>query len=243
MKTREIILQELEGISPIVANLGTANVFLVPAGYFDQLPAAVLSRINAGSADFGRSHPFNVPAGYFDQLADEILNKIKATGQSVEEELNELAPVLNTISKQPVYQVPEGYFESLELTIPLKLAKPSARVFSFGRSKRMMQYAVAACTAGILIAAAFLFANNGDNEDQLISYKEAVSMNVSGELDKVNETEIASYIESTPNVGYAMNVSADEINFDEYLNAASDEEIDAYLNESAETGEATGNGI
>lgn len=242
METRENILQELKDISPVVAGLGTANLFSVPAGYFDQLPAIILSRVNAEPADFGRSHPFKIPAGYFDQLADNILQTIKRTEQSVEEELNELAPILNTISKKPVYTVPGGYFESLELAIPLKLSKPAAKVIGFGKTKRVMQYAVAACTAGILIAGAFLFTRS-NTQEQPISYKDAVNMNVSGELDKLNETEISSYIESTPNIGYVMNVSADEINIEEYLNAASDEEIDAYLNESADTGSDTGSGI
>jgi hypothetical protein len=243
MEARETILKELNSISPTVANLGAANVFVVPEGYFDRFPASVLSRIQAETISFGgKSHPFKVPVNYFDQLAGNILNKIKSKEQSVEEELNELAPLLNTISKQPVYKIPEGYFESLELTIPLKLDKPSARVFSFGRSKRIMQYAVAACTAAILLIGAFLYTNN-DKPEQLISHKEAVNMNVSTELDKLSETEIASYLDAAPNVGYALNASAEDISFDEYLEETSDEEIDAYLNESGEAGDKTSKGI
>jgi hypothetical protein len=244
METRENILKELQDISPAVANLGIANVFSVPAGYFEQLPAAILSRINMGAVDFGEKHElFTVPAGYFDQLAGNILDKIKNREQSVEAELDEIAPLLNSISKKPVYTVPEGYFESLELTIPLKLDKPSARVFSFVKTKRIVQYAVAACTAGILIIGAWFYTNQNTGTDTMISYKDAKSMNVASELDKLSETDIASYLETAPNVGYAMNVSAEEINFDEYLDAASDEEINEYLNETAEPSEKAGNGI
>jgi hypothetical protein len=232
METRETILKELESISPAVANLANTNVFTVPAGYFDQLPAAILSRIQSEIIDFGgKVEPFNVPAGYFDGLAVNILNKIKSQEQTVEEELNEIAPLLNTISKQPVYAVPEGYFESLELTIPLKLAKPSARVFSFGK---VMQYAVAACTVGVLAVGAFFYTNNNNDNETMISYKVAKEMNVSAELDNISETEIASYLETAPSVGYALNVAPEEVNFDEYLEEATDEEINEYLNEPAE---------
>jgi hypothetical protein len=245
METRETILQELKDISPAVANLGTVNVFSVPAGYFDQLPAAILSKINAETVDFrGRSAPFSVPAGYFDHLAGNILDKIKVAEQSVEAELAGIAPLLNTISKKQVYTVPEGYFESLELTIPLKLDKPSARVFSFGKTKRVMQYAVAACTAGILVIGAWFYTNKNTGTDETsVSYIDVKRMNIASELDKLSETEIASYLETTPNVGYAMNISAEEIDFDEYLDAASDEEINEYLNDTAEPSEKAGNGI
>jgi len=236
METRETILKELESISPVVANLGNANVFAVPAGYFDELPALILSKVQVEATDFGgKSQPFAVPSGYFEGLADNILKNIKNSEQSVEAELNELSPLLNTVSRQNVYAVPEGYFESLELTIPLKLEKPSGNVFSFGKPKRILQYAAAACTAGILVIVAFLFINKG-GDDTVISYKEAKNMNVSNELDKLSETEIASYLETAPNVGYALNVSPEEINIDEYLDETSDEDINEYLNAYPEMG-------
>jgi hypothetical protein len=240
METRETILKELRDISPVVANLDSTNVFSVPPGYFNQFPAAVLLRIQAETVDLRvRSHPFNVPAGYFDSLASNIINRIKNQEQSVEAELNELAPILNTISREPVYSVPQGYFESLELTIPLKLDKPSARVFSFGR---VMQYAVAACTVGILVIGVFLYNNNTGSIEAPISYKEAVNMNVSTELEQLNEADIASYLEESPMIGYAFNVSAEEVDFEEALEEASDEEINQYLNETAEPGESAGKG-
>jgi hypothetical protein len=236
METRETILKELREISPAVANLSGTNVFSVPAGYFDQLPETILSKIRQESVDFGgKVQPFNIPPGYFEGLATNILNKIKSREQSVAEELNELSPLLNSISRQNVYAVPEGYFESLELTIPLKLDKPSARVFSFGKTKKAFQYAVAACAAGILVVGAYFYTNN-NTDDTVISHNDAKNMNVSTELDKLSETEIASYLETAPNIGYALNVSAEEINIDEYLDETSDEDINEYLNEYPEIG-------
>ena len=235
MEARENILQELQGISEIVAGLGREQVFNIPAGYFDRLPSQIMARINADElVSFGeKKEPFSLPAGYFEQLPSAILDRIRSREQSVKEELEEIAPLLNNISRTPVYSVPEGYFESLELTIPLKLDRPSAKVFNFGKPKRILQYAVAACAAGILMVGAYLVGNRSGNDD-MISYKEAVKMNVAKELDALNETDIVTYLEETPTVGYALYETPEEPNFDEYLDAASDEEINQYLNESAE---------
>jgi hypothetical protein len=242
METKEIILQELRDISEIVANIPKGNTFSLPAGYFDQFPAAVLAQIHAENVDFGvKNTPFDVPKGYFDDLAGNILNKIKEQQvQTVEEELNEIAPILNTISRKPVYAVPDGYFESLEVTVPLKVAKPAAKVFSFGKPKRMLQYAVAACTAGILMVGAYLYINKGTatpGQEMAISYDSAMKMNVSEELSDLNTQEIDQYLEESPAVGYAINTTADEMDVQQYIHSASDEEIDQYLNETADPGE------
>lgn len=243
MEARETILQELNGISEIVATIGSDNVFNIPVGFFDRFSDSVWAKINAEPvAELGgKTDPFAVPVGYFDGLAENILQRIRTRELSVKEELNELAPILNTISRAPVYSVPSGYFESLELTIPLKLGKPSARLFNFSKPKRIMQYAVAASFAAILMVAAYLYNDTNGSGETPISYNKAIKMNVAKELDQLNEADIASYLEEAPTIGYALNVTPEEVDFDEYLDAASDEEINQYLNETAEPAE-TGNG-
>jgi hypothetical protein len=245
MKNRETILHELRQISEAVANLGTENIFTVPANYFEQFPASVLARIMSENADLGlKTNPFNVPKGYFDGLPGNILNRIKQQQvQSVEEELNEIAPLLNTVSKKPVYAVPDGYFESLEVTVPLKVAQPREKVFSLGKPRRIFQYAVAACTAGILMVGAYLYTNKGTatpDQAMAIPYDSAIKMNVSQELANVNTQDIDQYLEEAPTVGYAINTPAEEVDVQEYIQAVSDEEIDQYLKETAEPATQSG---
>jgi hypothetical protein len=142
----------------------------------------------------------------------------------------------------PVYKVPEGYFESLELTVPLKLDKPSAKVFSFGNTKKIFQYAVAACTAGILMIGAYMYTNQGSTADEMvISYDSALKMNVTEELAETNEQEITAYLNEAPGVGYAVTTTpaSEDVDVEEYLETASDEEIKEYLNEYPETGIST----
>jgi hypothetical protein len=242
MEKREIILQELKEISEVVSAIPNENVFSVPAGYFDQFPAAVVALVHTETAHFGEKRtPFDVPKGYFEGLAAEVLNKVKQqNAQTVEEELNEIAPILNTISRETVYTVPEGYFESLEVTVPLKVAARSKKVFSLGTPRRILQYAIAACAAGILMVGAYLYINEGTatpGEPMAISYDSAMKMNVTAELSQLNTQEINQYLEESPAIGYAINGSAEEEDVQQYIHSTSDEEIDQYLNETADPGE------
>lgn len=236
MDTKATILQELQELSPLVASIGSGNPYRVPAGYFEMLPAQLVQQVSGDSVVFGDKQPvFAVPEGYFDGLAGQILNRVKQQKpQTVQEELAELAPLLNTISREPVYQVPEGYFESLELTVPLKLARPSARVFSFKSTKRIFQYAVAACTAGILMFGAYMFTMQNTMG---ISYKEAKTMNVAAELSEVKEEDINKYLNETPVVGYAVNNGTEDLDVEQFLEITSDQEINEYLEETEEPAE------
>jgi hypothetical protein len=242
MENKENILQELRQLSEAVADLSKGNTYSVPAGFFDEFATLVLARIEAENAAFGdKTTAFSVPAGYFDSLAGNILNKIKQQELSVEEELNELAPLLNTISKKPVFTVPEGYFESLEIAIPLKVATPAAKVFSMAKPRRILQYAVAACTAGVLMVGAYMYTHKASVPDSgtasaVIPYDSAVKMNVSEELASVNEQEIDQYLKQSPTIASnaATTSPTDDVDLELFINSTSDDEIKEYLEQNAE---------
>ena len=68
-----------------------------------------LRELNSSIARIGNQPVFTVPEGYFDNLATEVLKRIKAS------ETEEALPaIFNQLSKNNPYQVPAGYFESLE---------------------------------------------------------------------------------------------------------------------------------
>lgn len=236
METRATILSELQELSPLVAGISRANPYRLPEGYFEALPGEILHITQAEQPELGSRQPvFSVPQGYFDNLAANVLARVKEQELTVQQELEELAPLLNTISKKPVYRVPEGYFESLELTIPLKLGKPSASVFHFSRStKRVLQYAVAACTAAVLMFGAYMYSNQ---ESQVISYREAKTMNLSEELSGLREEDINIYLNETPVVGYAVNTGGEDIDVEQILEVTTDQEITEYLEETSMPGD------
>lgn len=245
MEKKETILNELRQLSEVVANLPKGNTYAVPPSFFDAFPDSVMARIRLGEKSGGRSIPFEVPQGYFDTLASNIMQRIRQQEQSVTEELNELAPILNSISKQPVYKVPEGYFESLELTVPARVAP--AKVVGMNRPKRLLQYAVAACTAAVLMVGAYLYtSNNGNSNDGSdgqvatatpISYDSAKDMNVTAALASVNEQEIDQYLTENPTFGYGINAvltTPEEVDVQQNIKTASDEELKQYLEETVE---------
>lgn len=97
------ILNELQELSPALAAIPKLNVFSVPEGYFESLPAIVLMQTTENK----RVAIGSVPAGYFEGLADTIMGRIKA-----EDAANtEFSSVLTGIGKNNVFTVPEGYFE------------------------------------------------------------------------------------------------------------------------------------
>ncbi len=111
MNNRITILNELKEISPVVANIPFEQVYLVPQGYFESMPALLLSQ----AKDEENRMSGALPDGYFDQLADTILAKIK--GADISKEADEVSPMLQSLRGISVYQTPVGYFETLSNSI------------------------------------------------------------------------------------------------------------------------------
>jgi hypothetical protein len=112
MEKHNEILNELQGISPLIANIDKANVFSIPDGYFDSISNTVMLSIGEEfSVDKISDIPEdkNIPAGYFNNLSDLILDKIK---KQETDEL-QLPAVFSTIKKDQPFRVPDNYFEIL----------------------------------------------------------------------------------------------------------------------------------
>ena len=143
MQAKNEISDELRLLSAVVSGISRETPYGVPAGYFDGFSALVLRLIGseegAGEPSFAiegdKPLTFSVPEGYFDGFAENLLNRIKA-GQGVSRtnseaeaamngaetamgELEELSPLLNSISREMPYGTPEGYFASLSPVLPI----------------------------------------------------------------------------------------------------------------------------
>ncbi|MBV9988945.1 MAG: hypothetical protein JO301_14800 [Chitinophagaceae bacterium] len=220
MEQRAQILDELQKISPLLAQVPVNTPFRVPSGYFDNLPAMVMDRVQDPflSADH-QLNAFKVPQGYFESLAGNILEKIGAN--EVRTELETIAPLLNQISRKNPYELPAGYFEQLQALPP----KKEARVVPFRRARRWMQYAAAAVISGILVTGAFLYTDSGSD---LRNDK----TDVPAELNKLSAGELVNYLDNPEHPQTASSdVAADVKN---NIHAVSDEELDQYLTEHAD---------
>jgi hypothetical protein len=142
MDTRTQILTELQEIAP---HLGSQGIFQVP---------------------------YAVPAGYFADFTEILMNRIRfetvglgepATAISSGDEISEISPLLASLKNKNTYQVPTGYFQSLNPKIPVPQNIPSklAAISGSNRTKkisvpmRIVRFAAAACIVGLIGVVSF----------------------------------------------------------------------------------------
>lgn len=118
MEDTNIILDEIRGISPVVASIGNRQPYTVPPDYFDNLAVQLMLRIaveEKAGADpiltISKNNVYQAPEDYFDNLAGSIMQRIKAaeTG-NVNEELELLSPMLGQLAKKNPFTAPDNYF-------------------------------------------------------------------------------------------------------------------------------------
>jgi hypothetical protein len=207
--TRNIeIVNELQNISPAVANIGAVMPYDLPAGYFQKISEVIMARISAGGIEensvvgvAGKSSPFSVPENYFEQLSFSILDKIKlAEENNAIKELKELSPLLAGISKENVYSVPEGYFDSLSTHISSSI-KPQATVISFTSRKTLVRFAVAASFLLMLTFGSYLFftrpASQTDSYVKLGLKQYKTGAQIDKGLQNISEADLLTYLQLT----------------------------------------------
>lgn len=238
------IINEMQQISSFVAAIGNSNVYTVPVDYFESLSEEVLFKVQTNVNLPKTVLPLSQPsAGYFDTLAANILSKIKAgtvAHNEVTAEMEEIAPLLNTINKKNIYSVPDNYFSHLHFSAPAE--KLSAQVVSFPhRTFSWLKYAVAAVTAGIIVTGAYFFMNKESGNNQV------AANNITQKIATLSDKEIADYLNNetadadiTP-VNFKMfNANTD---IEVFLQNISTEEIKSYLSSDKETSEKKARGI
>jgi hypothetical protein len=195
------------------------------------------------------SSPFQAPSSnYFEGLAGSILAKINEERlmpvSEVGDELNAVAPLLNTISKENVYSLPEGYFNEFSVEIP-GVSKTPAKIVAFSSVKRRwISYAAAAIIAGLVLTIAYFLTSESSTGFTKRAY---TNLNISKSISTLSDGEIMRYLNNEPEVDIAVNPyeinmrSTDNIRI--FLRNVSDEEIKDYLNENREPGEKRNKGI
>ena len=219
MENRNKILQELENISAVVATIGNTNIYTIPTNYFDTLATEILAKIKLETLlKEGNVNPYSTPNEYFNGLADNILAKAKGSiNNEVTDELNEIAPLLNTISKTEVYSIPNGYFENLNTKIP---AKETSKLISFGNTRKWFAYAAAALVVGVLTFGGIKYMQTNKTS---AAFEKIVA--------KTSNEEIQQYLETNP----ATEIASTHIHIEEtndgsgLFEGTSEEELHQYL--------------
>lgn len=153
--------------------------------------------------------------------------------QTIEQELEQIAPLLNRISKKPVQTLPADYFE--KLTIPKPIA--SASVVSMNSARKWYGWAAAAVVTGILVLGGLQLMNSSKNtlEKQVgMDYAELTSLNVNEWVQKIPNESIDEYLQSANALAGSDN-SLHHYTVDGVtgttVTGISDEELQLYLND------------
>ena len=241
MENRQQIVTELSSISPFMAEMELKNPFTIPSGYFNSLTAAIMEEIQMEDMlmpGLVNTNRYQVPSDYFKGLPANILSKIKAADE-VRAELEETAPLLNTISRQEVYRVPVGYFDKTNFVSLAVNEKKETTIVRLKTARRWMQYAAAAVVAGVLITGAFLYTDTNHYRE----YEKYDHLDVPSELNKLSDDELVKYLNNTEHLVVSApesTISAPEEALRDVKNnlqQLSDEELDQYLKENAEPAE------
>ncbi len=156
------IIQELSDLGSNLQDI-SKNIYSVPTGYFEGFPEQMLGAIKANESlawlsSLPKEMPFYIPAGYFNELDEKIMAIIRSHPdyRTSREEIESISPLLSSISKRPVYSVPEEYFENFK---PGVEEEKGTRIVSI-RGRRWLRYAVAAVIAGIILAVGVMTFDN-----------------------------------------------------------------------------------
>lgn len=225
MTQRANILQELNEIGSTTLNTPSQNVYTVPIGYFEEFAEQVLDQIKSPLNE-ARGNPYTVPVGYFDGLEEKLMQSIRENPdyQTVNEELENISPLLNGLKKETPYSVPKGYFENLTTEIN----KPKAKVISITH-RRWFRYTAAAVVVGIIATSAFLFQNKKSSIDIDKNPDQWVAKNVK----KVNTDQLDELIKLDNEEHTAVNKTDKPDEMKELMKDVSDKEIQDFLKETS----------
>ncbi len=201
------IWNELVAISPAVADLGTDMPYTVPNNYFETLSEVITNKVKAGSGTdtslisvAGKTTPFSVPDDYFSGLSHSIMSKIKTQQEiSVVDELLTLSPLLASLKKENLYEVPPGFFEQLDATSLVLQSKKPATVVRLFERKTIIRLAAA---ASVLLMIAFGLSRLTGSQ-QLDSYvkqglkKYNTEAKLNQELNNISENDVINYLQNT----------------------------------------------
>lgn len=226
MNTISEIEEELKQISNLLAKLPKQQPFTLPNTYFDTLADTILNKIRGEELGFGaKENIYTTPNGYFSELPQKILFKIKEqkTGSNeIFEELENVAPTLNKISKNNIYYLPNNYFETLSITTS---QQKTAKIVTFNKTKRWLNYAAAAVITGVVAVGGI----------KLLGKKNVVDIKI--EMAKSSDDEINQYLENEPGIDYAFTsvTGTDDQETNSLFEGMTEEEIKQYLKEQPET--------
>ncbi|ANH79760.1 hypothetical protein A8C56_01140 [Niabella ginsenosidivorans] len=163
---------------------------------------------------------FSVPDTYFDSFSKKLLQKIRHMEPAEEEQPP--FPVLDSISKQMPFTVPDSYFEA-----PVSYQPKPAPVISFRKG-------VSIAASFIIIATASIFLVTKKATDDRLYPSSAASIN------KLSNEQMERFIggnNAADGSSYKEQAEGNTVDAASLLKDVSSDDLNNFLNETADTGE------
>ncbi len=230
MNNKALILNELKEIAPELCTINTSMPFSIPNNYFEQFSLKIQLTLQEEITQ-QKQVAYSVPNNYFDSLSNAILNKVKSSPlverSPVQEELELIAPFLNTLERKDIYEVPIGYFENLKPSyFTDDQVEPKAKVVPI--KTKWFNTAIAASIITIVFISSVLF-NGNDNKFDYDAYNK---IDVKKGLNKVNDIELERFLVNDNviiNSDVVSSLEGEVPDLDERLKITTDEELQQYL--------------
>jgi hypothetical protein len=203
-KMLELIRLSEEGLEESLpmhlAGLRDQVPFQVPAGYFEGLPERMLAHVRF--EELKEKPTFRVPVGYFEELPEKLLRAATA-GETVEEELGRLSPLLSSLPREYPGSVPAGYFETFQATREERTA-PVVRLIPRNSRQSIRSLLAAAVTLGaILLSAVWGYYTY----DQPVAFRSGINLKTTAQfnsaLAKISDQTILEYLKDNTDVSDA----------------------------------------
>ncbi|PJE46062.1 MAG: hypothetical protein CUR34_11305 [Sediminibacterium sp.] len=156
------------------------------------------------------------------------------------QELDQVAPLLNTIAKKPVQTVPEGYFENFQVQIDPSLSTiqiQEAPVVQMNHKRKWFMVAAAAVVIGILVIGGFELINQPAvtaNPGLVINMEQIAKMDINQSVQSLSSDAIDEYLKTANALAGPENslhqYTVDAIS-ETTVAEISDEELQLYLSE------------
>ncbi len=147
------------------------------------------------------------------------------------QELDQVAPLLNTIAKKQVQTVPEGYFENFQVQIE------EAPVVQMNHKRKWFTLAAAAVVIGILVIGGFELVNQPAvtaNPGLVINMEQIAKMDINESVQSLSNDAIDEYLKTANALAGPENslhqYTVDAIS-ETTVAEISDEELQLYLSE------------
>lgn len=237
MKNKNIIFEELKEISPLMVQISKSNVYSVSSSYFNEFFVNIIKKIRLIEELYNQAAPaapYYIPANYFTNLPQVIVDKI-SSGQKLSdevfEEIQAIAPVLNTISKKPVYTVPADFFEKVQMPV-MEVEKQEAKVVSISKWPKVFKFSAAAVI--ILFSGIGLYTITTKNNISL-----AFGSNARNKVKNLSKEEIVNFLKFNIPAENVTTVSRYKLKNDNAIKSSlkriSDKEIEQFLKETGES--------